>query len=277
MGRLTSFTRSLAFIATYNIRPAIILQGHGQLVSAYGDEADNIDANMHTLIFGATNDAASQRFFSEMMGRQTYAEMHHTPMGKQINKSGANLLDVDQVRRISETDAVILRAGEFPIPTKKLAYYRDDSAFATRVRRTDFASDRIPVDNQITTIQRERLHREYLEMVARDILPRIAAEAASGNISASEATQRDLLRQSNLVDETTAGDITNELSSGAPNLERPPNATPMATATTSKPTAPASRVSSTGVRIVHSGGEFAKELRELEESLRVREDDDEAA
>lgn len=283
MGKLTTFTQSLSFIAGYNIRPALILQGHGQLVSAYGNESDNIDANMHTLIFGATNDAASQEFFSKMMGEMTYAEMQRTPMGRQVHKAGAKLLSPSQIRRIPENEEVLLRAGEFPIPAQKLAYYREDSAFSARVRRTDFASDRIPPDKQITALQRERLHKEYLEMVVRNSGITVNGPKVPPP-SANEAAQKELLANRNTSQELPSADLVAEELYGKPQEQsEKPAAAASATAVAAAEApselakeAPA-RPAAGGVRVMHNSLEFAKELHDIEQSHRVKDLDDEDA
>lgn len=283
MGKLTTFTNSLSFIAGYNIRPAIILQGHGQLVSAYGNEADNIDGNMHTLIFGATNDNASQEFFSKMMGEMTYAEMQRTPMGKQLHKAGAKLLSPSQIRRIPQDEEVLLRAGEFPIPAKKLAYYREDSAFATRVRRTDFASDRIPPEEQITARQRERLHKEYLEMVVRNSGITLNGPQAPPP-SANEAAQKELLANRSSTQELPSADLVAEELYGVPQEQSgestvtPKNTAVAPAKAAAEPTRDAApHPAAGGVRVMHNSLEFAKELHDIEQSHRVKDVEDEDA
>jgi type IV secretory pathway TraG/TraD family ATPase VirD4 len=160
LGRLDIFARELAYIAGYGLKPAIIIQDQQQLSEVYG-QYENITSNIHTQIFGAVNNQATAKLLSEMMGMRHVTKRAPGIIGggKQPHawvEEAIPLLSASEARKIPNDEAILRMAHMNPIPIKKLKYYKDDSAFAQRVRKADFASDRIPRELQTGFEERRR-------------------------------------------------------------------------------------------------------------------------
>jgi type IV secretion system protein VirD4 len=163
LGRLDIFARELAYIAAYGLKPAIIIQDQQQLNEVYG-QYENITSNIHTQVFGAVNNQATAELLAKIMGERTY---YRKPRGTMkamrdqawVPESGP-LLTASQARRIPSDEAILRMAHMPPVPIKKLKYYAEDSSFSQRVRRADFASDRIPRELQTGFEERRRQELE---------------------------------------------------------------------------------------------------------------------
>ena len=162
LGRLDVFARQLAFVAGYGIKPVVIVQDMEQLIETYGQN-QNVVSNLHTLVFGATNNLNSAEFFSKVCGDATFYRAHGRGQQYQTTPEGVPLISPSQTTRIPRDEAVVKMAHYHPLPVKKLKYYADDSNFSEKVRRADFASDRLPVELQAGYELRRVLQREYAE------------------------------------------------------------------------------------------------------------------
>lgn len=163
-GQLKVFGNSLAFIAGYGIKPAIIVQDMEQLIETYGVH-QNIISNMHTNVIGAMNNLASARYFSEMFGQFRYyreaESFHNGSRTVSWQPEDVDLLSTAQMTRIPQDETIVKMAGRHPIPMKKLKYYDEDSNFAHRVRVMDFASDRLPRNAQAGYAERVAAETEW--------------------------------------------------------------------------------------------------------------------
>lgn len=205
LGRLTIFANQLAFVAGYDIRPAVIVQDQSQLRAMYQAEADNIVSNMHTLMFGATNNEASQKFYSNLCGSRTYAERQGHGRGSHTRSGSVPLLSPDAIRRIPPDETIVIRAGDYPIPVKKLKYYAEDSVYASRVRRTDFASDRLPPEDQHDVFRQRELQADFMQFMARK------TPMATATPTTNDILQRQLLQSGYDVPEDLGDAIMEEL------------------------------------------------------------------
>lgn len=174
-GKLDIFAQQLAFIAGYGIRPWIIIQDMQQLQEQYG-ELENITSNLHTLQFGTMLNPKSQKLFSEQMGKETVwyntrsinqsADGWHAGYSEQ--NMGRDLMAPDQIRRLPVDEAITLMGEKFPIPIKKLRFFKEDSSFAHKiVPFVGESSDRIPFEMQRTQMNRREEERQYLEFCHR--------------------------------------------------------------------------------------------------------------
>ena len=169
LGNLQIFSKQLAFIAGYGLKPAVIVQDIQQLQETYG-RLENITSNLHTFIIGAMNNLQSAEFFSRMLGRRTYhyESVSHSRGGKSRSDhaDSISLISPEQMLRLP-MDECIARIGHMhPIPLKRILYYDQDSGFAQRVRNCDFASDRIPAEAQTGYAQRLADERTYRDLAA---------------------------------------------------------------------------------------------------------------
>jgi type IV secretion system protein VirD4 len=162
LGKLDIFASQLAYIATYKLKPFLIAQDSQQIVEVYGRD-NNIISNMHTQIYSATNNATSAEALSQMLGKGTHYSYEGSGRERRLSVDGVPLLDTNQAMLIDNDEQIIKIGGVNPIPSKKLKYYADDSEFAARVRRTDFASDVIPRELRANYARLERERRENYE------------------------------------------------------------------------------------------------------------------
>jgi type IV secretion system protein VirD4 len=186
LGRLDVFARQLAYVAGYMIKPAIIVQDLDQIIEIYG-ERQNVTSNLHTLLFSATNNLNSARYISELMGDATYYRREPGSRGERAREVAESvpLLTPSQATRIPRDEMVLKMANSHPLAIKKLTYYADDSAFSEKVRRTDFASDRIRPELQVGFETRRVMQREFQEAQRR-------AYEESRRLVVTEATSADI-------------------------------------------------------------------------------------
>lgn len=174
-GKLDIFAQQLAFIAGYGFKPYVIIQDLQQLQEQYG-ELENITSNLHTLMFGSMRNLKSAKFFSELMGKETVwlntrnisNQGGQWSAGYGESNMAKDLMAPDQIGRIPGDEAVCLMAEKFPIPMKKLKFFKDDSSFAHKiVPFLGETSDRIPFQMQRTQMNRREEERKYLEFCHR--------------------------------------------------------------------------------------------------------------
>jgi len=135
LGRLESFESQLAFIAGYGIKAMLIVQSLSQLFKHYGERTSILD-NCHykaILGVGAVSDA---RYLSEALGTYSMNKKsvsHSGSIGSitaatrttSVSESSAQLMNVDDLMRLPDTQFILLRKGEHPYRGKKIFFYLD--------------------------------------------------------------------------------------------------------------------------------------------------------
>jgi len=149
LGRLESFESQLAFIAGYGIKAMLIVQSLSQLFKHYGERTSILD-NCHykaILGVGAVSDA---RYLSEALGTYSMNKKsvsHSGSIGSitaatrttSVSESSAQLMNVDDLMRLPDTQFILLRKGEHPYRGRKIYYYLD-RRFRGRSGQATFAN-----------------------------------------------------------------------------------------------------------------------------------------
>lgn len=194
-GAIKPLLNSVAFIAGYGIRLALIFQNRAQIKHVYGEEGLRmIMANIKlTMIYAPTNDPISDsQEYSEMIGYKTVKGRSVSRgggrNGQSISESDSKraLMLPQELRAMPQEDEIILSHRNHPIYAKKIVYWSDK----------DFKDKhRPPIDVPKQDVNKFMLEREGLieEVLEEDIL--------IGDYNINEVTDIDEIMQ--LIDETT--------------------------------------------------------------------------
>jgi type IV secretion system protein VirD4 len=133
-GAIKPIEKSVAYIAGYGIRIALVFQNRAQIKQVYGDDGLKIlMANIKlTIIFAPTNDPVTDsQEYSEMIG-------YKTVKGRSISRGGGRggqsvseseqkraLMLPQELRAMPLEDEIILVHGMNPIYAKKITYWND--------------------------------------------------------------------------------------------------------------------------------------------------------
>ena len=135
LGRLDFFQSALAYLAGYQIRAFLVAQSLNQLDTAYGPNNSIMD-NCHVRVAFAPNDERTAKRISELLGTATETRQQASVSGGRfallLNHrsqttmvSPRPLLTPGEVMTLSETEALILKAGQPPVRATKVRYYTD--------------------------------------------------------------------------------------------------------------------------------------------------------
>lgn len=132
VGYMPLYLKSLAFIASFNLKSMIIYQSYSQLATpipeGYGSEgAKTLLANHACNIYYAPKELEDSKRLSEMLGNQTIKNR-----SKNLKGGGGSESDVaralmlpQEVRELPFEEEIILFAGKKPIKCNKAIYYSD--------------------------------------------------------------------------------------------------------------------------------------------------------
>jgi len=137
LGAMPLLADSAAYVRSFGLRMAYVMQTKDQLVSLYGREgADNLFENCHSEIFFGTKGIRAAKEASEMAGFDTVTETSTSRPrffgwlrpGKQSENEAARrraLLLPQEVQRLPKSQEIVYRPGMQPIRCKRVVYYRD--------------------------------------------------------------------------------------------------------------------------------------------------------
>lgn len=138
LGRLQPVERAMGLMAGYGMQLWPILQDIHQLRSLYGKRAGSFLSNAGILQAFGINDYETAEMLSKTMGRQTIAyetdgqsetDMVFEERGRTISKTrhlaARNLMDPDEIMKLSPDTLLLMRVGENPLIVQKLRYYAD--------------------------------------------------------------------------------------------------------------------------------------------------------
>ena len=146
LGQMETLTKGLALLAGYRIRIALICQGLGQLEEIYRQGTEGVLQNCALQVFFAPNDDSTTNYVSRRLGTKTQ-KVHSRSQGQDWSSSTSTsyvprpMLPPEEVRRLSETKAIIFKETARPILADKIRYYRDR-------RFTKLLRDPPPVEQQ---------------------------------------------------------------------------------------------------------------------------------
>lgn len=140
MGRMTTISKGVSYIAGYNLRLLPIIQTPAQLVEIYGREgAENFIDNHATRVVFAPKKMKEAEEIANEIG---YITAKSTSISKPRNLSGElgnqtvseakrHLLLPQEVKEIGQDNLIVISENCRPVQGKKLTYYSDDD-FLTR-------------------------------------------------------------------------------------------------------------------------------------------------
>jgi type IV secretion system protein VirD4 len=153
LGKLTVFLNALSFTASYRIRSLICVQDISQLESVYGDKDTQVLlANIHTLIFYATNNQRTAEYISKILGNMTVRSVGRQFRNGKLEDHGESyegrpLMTPEEIQTMNDEAAIIQVAGQRPIAANKLRYFRYPE-FTRLVHKPPERCDRIPPEKQ---------------------------------------------------------------------------------------------------------------------------------
>ena len=146
LGQMETLTKGLALLAGYRIRIALICQGLGQLEEIYRQGTEGVLQNCALQVFYAPNDDSTTNYVSRRLGTKTQ-KVHSRSQGQDWSSSTSTsyvprpMMPPEEVRRLSETKAIIFKETARPILADKIRYYSDR-------RFTKLLRDPPPVEQQ---------------------------------------------------------------------------------------------------------------------------------
>ena len=131
LGEMETLTKGLALLAGYNIRIVLICQGLGQLQEIYHQGGtEGVLQNCAVQVFFASNDDSTTNWISRRLGTKT-VKVHSRSQGQDWSYSTSTsyvprpLMPPEEVRRLSETKAIIFKEKARPILADKIRYYTE--------------------------------------------------------------------------------------------------------------------------------------------------------
>ena len=121
-----NFERILATMRSRRISVSIIIQNMAQLKALFKDSWENITGNCDTLLYLGGNEQSTHEYISKMLGKETIDTRTRGITKGQLGSSNTNyqnagreLLTLDEVRLLDNSNALIFIRGERPLIDKK--------------------------------------------------------------------------------------------------------------------------------------------------------------
>ena len=121
-----NFERILATMRSRRISVSIIIQNMAQLKALFKDSWENITGNCDTLLYLGGNEQSTHEYISKMLGKETIdtrtrgiTKGQHGSSNTNYQNAGRELLTLDEVRLLDNSNAIIFIRGERPLIDKK--------------------------------------------------------------------------------------------------------------------------------------------------------------
>ena len=121
-----NFERILATMRSRRISVCIIIQNMAQLKALFKDSWENITGNCDTLLYLGGNEQSTHEYISKMLGKETIdtrtrgiTKGQHGSSNTNYQNAGRELLTLDEVRLLDNSNALIFIRGERPLIDKK--------------------------------------------------------------------------------------------------------------------------------------------------------------
>lgn len=121
-----NFERILATMRSRRISVSIIIQNMAQLKALFKDSWENITGNCDTLLYLGGNEQSTHEYISKMLGKETIdtrtrgiTKGQHGSSNTNYQNAGRELLTLDEVRLLDNSNARIFIRGERPLIDKK--------------------------------------------------------------------------------------------------------------------------------------------------------------
>ena len=126
VARPDNFERILATMRSRRISVSIIIQNLAQLKALFKDSWENITGNCDTLLYLGGNEQSTHEYISKMLGKETIdtrtrgiTKGQHGSSNTNYQNAGRELLTLDEVRLLDNSNALIFIRGERPLIDKK--------------------------------------------------------------------------------------------------------------------------------------------------------------
>lgn len=121
-----NFERVLATMRSRRISVSIIIQNMAQLKALFKDSYESIIGNCDTFLYLGGNEQSTHEYISKMLGKETIdtrtrgvTKGQHGSSNTNYQNAGRELLTLDEVRQLDNSQALIFIRGERPIMDKK--------------------------------------------------------------------------------------------------------------------------------------------------------------
>lgn len=124
IGEIPDFDQKLATMRKYEISCAIIIQALSQLKVMYKDRWNTIVANCDTKLFLGCDDTETIEWMLKMLGKKTTAVRNVSESGnggfnQSVNRSSIELLTIDQISMMQDSECLVRIRGVRPYYGKK--------------------------------------------------------------------------------------------------------------------------------------------------------------
>ena len=121
-----NFERLLATMRSRRISVSIIIQNMAQLKALFKDNWESLVGNCDTMLYLGGNEQGTHEYISKMLGKETIdtrtrgiTKGQHGSSNTNYQNTGRELLTLDEVRLLDNSNALIFIRGEKPIMDKK--------------------------------------------------------------------------------------------------------------------------------------------------------------
>ena len=121
-----NFERVLATMRSRRISVSIIIQNMAQLKALFKDSHESIVGNCDTFLYLGGNEQSTHEYISKMLGKETIdtrtrgvTKGQHGSSNTNYQNTGRELMTLDEVRLLDNSNALIFIRGERPIMDKK--------------------------------------------------------------------------------------------------------------------------------------------------------------
>lgn len=121
-----NFERLLATMRSRRISVSIIIQNMAQLKALFKDSWESLVGNCDTMLYLGGNEQSTHEYISKMLGKETIdtrtrgiTKGQHGSSNTNYQNTGRELLTLDEVRLVDNSNALVFIRGEKPIMDKK--------------------------------------------------------------------------------------------------------------------------------------------------------------
>ncbi len=121
-----NFERLLATMRSRRISVSIIIQNMAQLKALFKDSWESLVGNCDTMLYLGGNEQSTHEYISKMLGKETIdtrtrgiTKGQHGSSNTNYQNTGRELLTLDEVRLVDNSNALVFIRGEKPMMDKK--------------------------------------------------------------------------------------------------------------------------------------------------------------
>ena len=129
IGSIPDFAQKLSTMRKYEISCTIVIQALSQLKAQYKDDWEVLIGNCDTHLFLGGSDQTTLEYISKKLGKETIrAKNTSRTFGRQgssntsFNQTGRELLQMDEIARMDNSNCIVFLRGELPFFSKKYDY-----------------------------------------------------------------------------------------------------------------------------------------------------------